>query len=699
MSFSNSNVIIRQLSELPIEQQPEALSVNFDGIPASLKKLPQWLVWCWEKINGRWTKPPYQVNGKYRAKTNNPEVWGTFDSVCSAYLEDGFDGIGLVIRDDLIGIDLDHVIHEGEIESWAQEILDKFHGTYIEISPSGDGFHILTHGTIPRSGKFGPENRLECYSKDSSRYFTVTGHMFGAGMEITEQQSAIDWMFETFDKKGQKSGGDQPISSVSPKEIYSKQSSQAIIDRASNARNGEKFRRLFEDGDVSGYSSHSEADLGLVTALSYWVDDADEIDDIFRQSALYRPDKWDRSVSGSGKTYGAETIEKALKSDSAQAGAKARAEFNERLDSKEEKKSSKNKQFNGFIQAGDFIGSCNETAWLIDGLIEQSSMTMLFGPSASGKSFVALDWAAHIAAGIDWCDHEVEQGAVFYICAEGVSGFKRRLRAWSEINKIGLRDVPLYIREVPAHLMDSDNVGELAAQIGTMSRQASVTPKFIVIDTLARNFGGGDENSGRDVGQLVNHIDEYLKVNLGVATMIVHHTGHSESGRARGSSALKAAMDQEYSVEKKGDRRILKCTKMKDGKDNFEFHFDIESHQFADGGSAGYLVSLGMPSKHGSLALSAKERICLNALKELIEFSGVMPSKDIVEQETKTGAPERVCTKDQWQKHSIGKLLERNEFKADSKPDSRRRGFQRLCEKLVDEGYVRCCGDYCWPVR
>ncbi|WP_353254948.1 phage NrS-1 polymerase family protein [Burkholderia anthina] len=685
---------------LPIQQNPEALPVNFDGIPTSLKKLPQWLVWRWEKINGRWTKPPYQVNGRDYAKTNNSETWTTFEEVHLAYKDSRFDGIGLVIRGDMIGIDLDHVIHDGEIEPWAQEILDKFYGTYIEISPSGDGFHILTRGTIPRSGKFGPENRLEGYSKDSSRYFTVTGHMFGAGMEITEQQGAIDWMFETFDKRGEKSDRNQPDSLLPPKVVdANKQSSQAIVDRASNARNGEKFRRLFEDGDISGYASHSEADLGLATALSYWVDDAGQIDDIFRQSALYRPDKWDRSVSGTGKTYGAETIEKALKSDSAQAGANARAEFNERLGLVENKKSAKNRQFNGFTQAGEFIESGNDTAWLINGLIEQSSMTMLFGPSASGKSFVALDWAAHIAVGIDWDDRAVEQGAVFYICAEGVSGFRRRLKAWSEINDVSLRDIPLYIREVPAHLMDSDNVGELAEQIGTTSRQVGIAPKFIVIDTLARNFGGGDENSGRDVGQLVNHIDEYLKVNLGVAAMIVHHTGHSESGRARGSSALKAAMDQEYSVEKKGDRRILKCTKMKDGKDDFEFHFDIETHQFTDGGSAGYLVSLDVPSKQGRIVLSKKERTCLNVLRDLIEFSGQMPSEDVVEQEAETGVPERVCTKNQWQKHSIGKLLECNEFKESSKSDSHRRVFQQIMKKLINGGHVRCCGDDCWPVR
>lgn len=66
-----------------------------------------------------------------------------------------------------------------------------------------------------------------------------------------------------------------------------------IIRRASAARNGAKFLRLFRDGDVSGYATPSEADLALCGMLAFWTRNADEVtDELFRQSGLMRP-KWD----------------------------------------------------------------------------------------------------------------------------------------------------------------------------------------------------------------------------------------------------------------------------------------------------------------------------------------------------------------------------------------------------------------------
>jgi len=48
--------------------------------------------------------------------------------------------------------------------------------------------------------------------------------------------------------------------------------------------------------------------------------------------------------------------------------------------------------------------------------------------------------------------------------------------------------------------------------------------------------------------------------------MLVHHTGHSEKQRARGSIALKGALDTEYRLDKVGDEITLTNTKMKDAE-------------------------------------------------------------------------------------------------------------------------------------
>jgi primase-polymerase (primpol)-like protein len=63
---------------------------------------------------------------------------------------------------------------------------------------------------------------------------------------------------------------------------------QKLLDKAMNAANGDKFRRLWE-GDISDYPSHSEADLALCYLLAFWTGgDTIKMDKLFRQSGLYR---------------------------------------------------------------------------------------------------------------------------------------------------------------------------------------------------------------------------------------------------------------------------------------------------------------------------------------------------------------------------------------------------------------------------
>jgi RecA-family ATPase len=98
-------------------------------------------------------------------------------------------------------------------------------------------------------------------------------------------------------------------------------------------------------------------------------------------------------------------------------------------------------------------------------------------------------------------------------------------------------------------------------------------PVLIVIDTLARNFNG-DENAASDMGKFINNVNQYLRAPFECVVLIVHHSGHSQKNRARGSTALRAGIDFEYRVEKdknekkgKKDEKFvtnLTCTKMKD---------------------------------------------------------------------------------------------------------------------------------------
>jgi Protein of unknown function (DUF3987) len=82
-----------------------------------------------------------------------------------------------------------------------------------------------------------------------------------------------------------------------------------LLAKTRGAANGDKFTRLW-DGDITSYSSHSEADLALCSLLaSHCGGDQSRIDRFFRQSGLMRS-KWDENHGAC--TYGQITIARAL---------------------------------------------------------------------------------------------------------------------------------------------------------------------------------------------------------------------------------------------------------------------------------------------------------------------------------------------------------------------------------------------------
>ena len=200
--------------------------------------------------------------------------------------------------------------------------------------------------------------------------------------------------------------------------------------------------------------------------------------------------------------------------------------------------------------------------YLIDEMIETDCMAMLFGASGSGKSFLAIDWSCSVATGTPWFDHDVKQGSVFYLAGEGHAGLSRRLAAWQSHSGINLEPAPLFVSKVPAQLKEWRSASAVIAAIERLSTDHG-TPALIVVDTFARNMGSGDENSNSDVSQFVNNIDQ-MRARLGCVVLLVHHTGHAESERARGASALPAAIDSTFRMDSKTSGITLVNVKAKE---------------------------------------------------------------------------------------------------------------------------------------
>lgn len=186
---------------------------------------------------------------------------------------------------------------------------------------------------------------------------------------------------------------------------------------------------------------------------------------------------------------------------------------------------------------------------LIDGFLVKESLARLYGPPKSYKSFIMLDMAACVGAGIPWCGkYRTEQAKVLYVVAEGVRGIRRRVRAWEALNKRPMIGVQFYERAV--QLGDRKDVSKL---IRTAKRGGF---EFIILDTQARSTVGLEENSASEMGVVVAALD-VLKEVTGACVALVHHSGAS-GGRARGSTAILGALDAEFEVE--ADKDVMSVT-------------------------------------------------------------------------------------------------------------------------------------------
>lgn len=276
------------------------------NIPDELKQLNNWCVWKFENRNGKRTKIPFNAATGEFAKSNDKSTWSSYETAVNA---EGVDGIGFFFEPPYLGIDIDDIdddLHRFKQGDKLDNIVSEFNEafkSYTEVSPSGNGLHIIVKGKIPGSRR--RKANIEMY--DSGRFFTMTGKTIGKYKDVTEVSEQV---FKTiYEKYLPDNTVKYPTTNNYQQNIHNL-SEIDVINEIYKSKQAKLFDDLMKGNYEPYYTSHSEADMALANILAFWcARDYSQMDSIFRQSNLYR-DKWDEKRKNS--TYGEQTLFKAI---------------------------------------------------------------------------------------------------------------------------------------------------------------------------------------------------------------------------------------------------------------------------------------------------------------------------------------------------------------------------------------------------
>lgn len=220
------------------------------------------------------------------------------------------------------------------------------------------------------------------------------------------------------------------------------------------------------------------------------------------------------------------------------------------------------------LSAGE-IAAKPPAPWLVRDVLPPAGIGAIYGPSASGKSFLAQHLLAHIAEGrTGWFDHRIARPTnVVYVGLEGEAGLSGRVRAWQEQHG----PIPagfLFMTGQPFELLSDRDVTDLASAV----RIAAGPGAVVCVDTLNSAAAGADENASEDMGRLIAAAKR-LQAETDGLVLLVHHSGKDASKGMRGHSSFFAACDVVIEVTRTDDRRAWKLVKSKDGADGAEHPF------------------------------------------------------------------------------------------------------------------------------
>jgi hypothetical protein len=199
---------------------------------------------------------------------------------------------------------------------------------------------------------------------------------------------------------------------------------------------------------------------------------------------------------------------------------------------------------------------------IVEGVAWAGCVTVLVAESSAGKTFVALDLAAAISAGIRWHGRDTTQGTVVHIGYEG-DAIGLRLRALREHRQARLEHVyrvraadplsPTITRDGEQRATgERDVVQALRGLASALSADERPPIALVIIDTVRASLSGSEDGS-ESVSAYLRAVRRILDAFPSAAALLVHHAGWQDGDaakkRERGSSAFRGNVDATLYLE------------------------------------------------------------------------------------------------------------------------------------------------------
>lgn len=527
--------------------------LNVEKIPVELKRKKQWMPFKFlPDSEGRMRKPPCSIETQKPADAMNPDKWYTLDD-CIDALADApgvFAGVGYVFNGEEFGIDFDHVIEDGKINSEVEQVIKEI-GSYTEYSPSGAGVHIICKGVLAEN-LVCKEKSVEWYNR--KRFFTFTGNVLSGYETLTQGKQVDKWYSYHQAIKNKKIQPDVPVSDFRSSEAKPQEVQTQEIQLVTGG-DCERVIELFTDhpkgddlwnGDYRNKKlSPSEYDWAITKiGIQQRLTDSE---------IIYLMLKWrERLGEGTEKVtdkdyrYARLTINNARDQSPPD-------EIAEPIQIREKVTS---------LSASEFMATYERVGWRIKGYVPTQGLIWIAGKWSSNKTFFVLGMCYAMATGRAFYNIKTKKSNVSFIVGEGRNQFILRMIGLAQHYKEPFPDDTFLVTPMPIEINNEQYVNRLILSYV----ERDFNPDVIVIDTKSANMSGNDSDAAT-MNEFINQCRR-LERMFNAVIIIVDHVGYQDSTRPRGASQQLGAADGVYMCEWDDETTTGRFSTLKDPKDS-----------------------------------------------------------------------------------------------------------------------------------